>query len=415
MRIAVWHNLPSGGGKRALYYHVRGLVERGHHVEAWCPPTADLSYLPLSGMVREHVVALPVATRKSRLPGFRFVGHYAALLEPLVAMEAHCRAVAVEVKKKGFDVLFANSSHYPLAVAPIGRVVELPKLLYLQEPSRSLYEARPQLPWLPPDYVKGIWPTWPFKRALGDYARTQVLRLSVREEGRNLEAYDRVLVNSYFSRESVARAFGSRPRVCYLGVDTALFRDQHLTREDFVLGLGRLENHKNPDLVIEAVSRIPHPRPAVQWVADAEGGNYRGELEHKARLMGVDLRIHLRVEDLQLVELLNRGFVLVYTPILEPFGFAPLEANACATPVIGVSEGGVRETVRDGVNGLLVEPEAAELANAIQRLRREPDLARKLGTQGRSLVEELWSVEASVDRLEKHLSIVARGLSQASL
>src|SRR6266446_7167318 len=46
VKIAVWHNLPSGGGKRALYYHVRGLVERGHTVESWCPPTADQSYLP---------------------------------------------------------------------------------------------------------------------------------------------------------------------------------------------------------------------------------------------------------------------------------------------------------------------------------------------------------------------------------
>jgi hypothetical protein len=32
MKIAVWYNLPSGGAKRALYYHVRGLVERGHTV-----------------------------------------------------------------------------------------------------------------------------------------------------------------------------------------------------------------------------------------------------------------------------------------------------------------------------------------------------------------------------------------------
>src|SRR5437763_1335185 len=58
MKIAVWHNLPSGGGKRALYDHVRGLIERGHTVEAWCPPTADLDFLPLAPMAREHVVDL---------------------------------------------------------------------------------------------------------------------------------------------------------------------------------------------------------------------------------------------------------------------------------------------------------------------------------------------------------------------
>src|SRR5216683_3299275 len=54
VKIAVWHNLPSGGGKRALYYHVRGLVERGHTVESWCPPTADVSYLPLRELIPEH-------------------------------------------------------------------------------------------------------------------------------------------------------------------------------------------------------------------------------------------------------------------------------------------------------------------------------------------------------------------------
>ena len=55
MRIAVWHNLPSGGGKRALYEHVRGLIQRGHYVEAWCPPTASQTYLPLSPMIKEHI------------------------------------------------------------------------------------------------------------------------------------------------------------------------------------------------------------------------------------------------------------------------------------------------------------------------------------------------------------------------
>ncbi len=58
MRIAVWHNLPSGGGKRALYEHVRGLIQRGHYVEAWCPPTASQTYLPLSLMIKEHVTPL---------------------------------------------------------------------------------------------------------------------------------------------------------------------------------------------------------------------------------------------------------------------------------------------------------------------------------------------------------------------
>src|SRR5438034_4095223 len=63
MRIAVWHNLPMGGGKRALYEHVCGLVQRGHYVEAWCPPTAPQTYLPLSPMIKEHIRASESAPR----------------------------------------------------------------------------------------------------------------------------------------------------------------------------------------------------------------------------------------------------------------------------------------------------------------------------------------------------------------
>ena len=61
MKIAVWHNLPGGGGKRALYHHVKGLVEAGHHLEVWRPDLADESFLPLHELCREHIVRLEVS------------------------------------------------------------------------------------------------------------------------------------------------------------------------------------------------------------------------------------------------------------------------------------------------------------------------------------------------------------------
>src|SRR5438552_6287910 len=67
MKIAVWHNLSSGGAKRALYYQVKGLVERGHHVECWSPSTADEKYLPLGELAPEHT--LPMRWVKDDLLG----------------------------------------------------------------------------------------------------------------------------------------------------------------------------------------------------------------------------------------------------------------------------------------------------------------------------------------------------------
>src|SRR6476660_2487586 len=107
MRIAIWHNLPSGGGKRALYYHVRGLVERGHQIEAWCPPTADRTYLPLDELVREHVVDYPWQARRLKNPLRRAWANYSNMVAKIGALEEHCRECAREMEQKGFEVIMA--------------------------------------------------------------------------------------------------------------------------------------------------------------------------------------------------------------------------------------------------------------------------------------------------------------------
>lgn len=61
----------------------------------------------------------------------------------------------------------------------------------------------------------------------------------------------------------------------------------------------------------------------------------------------------------------------------EDFGMVALESMACGVPVIGVDEGGIRETVVDGQTGVLLSPEATieELVQAVDGLTRERALA----------------------------------------
>jgi glycosyltransferase involved in cell wall biosynthesis len=127
-------------------------------------------------------------------------------------------------------------------------------------------------------------------------------------------------------------------------------------------------------------------------------------MQRLAIAAGIDFEPKLRVSDEQLVDLLNRAMAVVYAPRLEPFGFAPLEANACGAPVIAVAEGGVRETIIDGANGLLVDAEPQAMAQAIDYLRDHPDIARALGANGRQIAEQQWSIEASIDRLEQRFA-----------
>ncbi len=408
MRIAIWHNLPSGGGKRALYYHVRGLVERGHDAVAWSLDTADTEYMPLSEFASEHVVLSETNGRPGSVRTKRIGREYYKSLDRLRAFDEACRTCAREIDAGDFDVLFANSAAH-FYVPYVLRHVRLPKVLYLQEPCRFMYEAAPALPWMvtaPEDLTHAD--LFDLRPLLRDYPLLQTLRLQAKQEWLNARACDYLLVNSYYSRESVLRAYGVDAKVCYLGVDTSLFRDQGLPRERFVLGLGSFDSIKGVDLAIRAVALLPDPRPPLVWIANSGHPAYKAEMTELAKSLQVDLRLREKVTDEELVSTLNTASVLLYTSRLEPFGFAPLEANACGLPVVGVAEGGVRETVRDGVNGLLVESDPAPLAVALSRLLEDAELARRLGQNGVEYVKQHWNVDQSVNRLESYLVKAAK-------
>ena len=400
MRIAVWHNLPSGGGKRALHDHVRGLLARGHAIEAWCPSTADLDYLPLSELIPEHV--LPLAwpgrnglSRVLRLPG--------RVERELAAMEDHCRAAAAAIAAGGFDILVAHSCKF-FRTSPMGRLTGRPSVLYQQEPYRWLYEALPRLPWLTPlpHPHPRLSPRWMHAIAK-DRRVLRNARLQGAEEVRNAGAFGRILVNSLFSRESILRAYGRDAEVCYLGADLSRFVDRGMPRERFVIGLGTFSAEKRVGLAIEALALLPEPRPTLVWVGNASYGGCLEEMTALAAARGVPFTPHLRIPDEQVVELLNRAAALIYAPRLEPFGLAPIEAGACGLPVIAVAEGGVRETVIDGENGMLVHSSPRALADALAALLEDPALARRLGAAGRAHAERRWSLEASTDRIEAAL------------
>lgn len=405
MRIAVWHNLPSGGGNRAQYDHIRGLVARGHNVEVWCPPTADRKFLPFGNDVPEHIVGLAptVAPRRS--------GSWPLTLQierSLAAMEAHCRQCATEIDQGGFDVLFANSCML-FRTNPIGRFAKTPAVLYLQEPMRWLYEAQPTLPWLapPPDALSLMRPRT-YGPAFRDMRRLWNNRVQAREESNNAAAFRRILVNSYFSRESVLRAYGLDSDVCYLGIDAEHFTDRGLPRGTDVVGLGSFVPEKNHSLCIEAVAAIDPPRPKLVWIGNFAISSYLDEMQQFAAARDVVFEPMVRISDEALLEVLNRAAVMVYAPRLEPFGLAPLEANACGLPVVAVAEGGIRETIVDGENGLLVAHDPQAMGAAISRLLRDSDLARVLGANARRAVEKKWSLASATDRIEYYLTRYAR-------
>jgi glycosyltransferase involved in cell wall biosynthesis len=105
----------------------------------------------------------------------------------------------------------------------------------------------------------------------------------------------------------------------------------------------------------------------------------------------------------ELPALLSQASVFALPTLAEPFGIAYLDAMACGVPCVGTRIEAVPEIIREGVTGLLVPPgDPAALAQALERLLRDPAGARAMGARGRAWVSAgaLWShVGARLERL----------------
>ena len=156
---------------------------------------------------------------------------------------------------------------------------------------------------------------------------------------------------------------------------------------DFVLSVNRLDRAKRIDLLIEAAALDP-----TLEVVIAGDGPDRQRLETLARDRGLDGRARFagRVSDEELAELYGSCLAVYYAPLDEDFGMVPFEAFLSEKPVLTTTDaGGPLEIVTDGRTGLVVAPEAADVARATGWLREHRDEAATYGRAGREIAAEV--------------------------
>jgi glycosyltransferase involved in cell wall biosynthesis len=190
-------------------------------------------------------------------------------------------------------------------------------------------------------------------------------------DGRAMGGSFRLVTNSEHGARRLEMAYARRAAVVTLGVDGERFRpDARIPRGDALVSVGAIEPMKNQLLAVEALGRIERDlRPQLRLIANRVNDDYLRLIQDAAAELSVDVALLIGVDDAVLVDEYRSARALVATAINEPFGLTVPEASAVGTPTIAVRSGGFVETVVDGVNGILVEPTADDLADAIRRLR----------------------------------------------
>ncbi|WP_131743209.1 glycosyltransferase family 4 protein, partial [Actinomadura roseirufa] len=175
------------------------------------------------------------------------------------------------------------------------------------------------------------------------------------------------------------------------GIDAASWHVDPLPRvpgEVLVVAVMRLAPRKRPQHLVRMLRRAHAAlAPAVRMRAVIVGeGPERRSIERYLRRHAMTGWVSLpgRVDRARIRELFRKADLFVAPAMLESFGIAALEARCAGLPVVARSEGGIREFVRDGQEGILADSDHA-MVDAIVRLASDQELRSRIATYSRTV------------------------------
>lgn len=279
-----------------------------------------------------------------------------------------------QIARDGVDL-----AHYPSLTAPIFSpvpyVVSMFDTIWLKSP-------------VPTNVLR--WLRAPSRMLMQAYYRFVPLRAA--RQARLL------LADSQAARDDVIKDLGvseARVRVTYLAVspsfqpiedrgEIARFRQKHQLPERFILGIGSADPRKNMERLVQAYAQLPEGirheyHLVILWTHHLLKGEVM-DLTQRLHIQDkVHFLIHISPEDL--VRLYNAATLFAFVSLQEGFGFPPLEAMACGTPIIAPDNSSMPE-VLGNVTLMVDVRDSAAIAGAIARVLSDETLRAELIAKG---------------------------------
>jgi len=370
--LAALGGVDSGGQNLYVAHVARGLARLGHRVDIFTRRDnpglpAQLDWLDNVRII--HVPAGPAMAlpKESLLPHMKAFGQY---------MRNYVRDHGIN-----YDVIHANFFMSAMAALPLARMSGTP----LAVTFHALGKVR--------------------RMQQSDHDHFSDHRFTIEED--IVRNADCIIAECPQDRQDLIDLYEADPRHIRMvpcGYDPGELApmDKQKTRQSlgwdpsafYILQLGRMVPRKGIDTVIRAVSRLRdvHKIDARLCVV---GGNLSdvnlADIDEFERLRSIALEaqvdrwVHFAGSRArhELSHYYGASDVFVTTPWYEPFGITPLEAMACARPVVGSNTGGIKYTIVDGKTGFLVPPkDPAATADKLAVLARAPALAQTMGRAG---------------------------------
>jgi glycogen(starch) synthase len=242
-----------------------------------------------------------------------------------------------------------------------------------------------------------------------DRSGSSVNKLVFEIERKGMEAADRILTVSNFTRKNVIEKYGidaAKVITVYNGIDPREEPNEieKTIPEKIVTFLGRITFQKGPEYFVEAANKVLKKLPGVRFVM-AGNGDMMNRMIQRAAELRISSRFHFTgfLDREEVDRLMAMSDVFVMPSVSEPFGLVPLEAIQANVPVIISKQSGISEILENAIKVDFWDID--ELANSIYSLLKYPALSDHFKKGGKTEITQMTWGKAAKKVKEQYQTI----------
>jgi glycosyltransferase involved in cell wall biosynthesis len=206
-----------------------------------------------------------------------------------------------------------------------------------------------------------------------------------------------VIVPSEFSKNEIINEFRV-PKEKIIKIPNFISFENLKTRINFkkkyklnkyILAVGRYSKEKGFEYLLKSFKLVLEKRKDIKLVVIGGKRDYIRIIEKLARSLGIidNIFILSNVSDEEVYSAFKYAEAVVISSIYEPFGIVALEAMYFVKPIVAFKVGGLKEIVKNKVNGILVrEKDVKDLADAIIKILSDSKISKKFSTNNKNFV-----------------------------
>jgi len=185
------------------------------------------------------------------------------------------------------------------------------------------------------------------------------------------------------------------------GIDVNAYKTETILQKNQVIFVGRLIFYKNIEVIIDAISKVVKKIPDAKLVIIGDGPQ-KSELKNKVKSQGLQSCVEFtgNISEKEKINLISESQMLLNPSLVEGFGIVVLEGFACQKPVLVSDSKPLSDLVSDSKDGFVIAAHDSEMwADKIEYLLAKPDLAQKMGREGKQKVQSHYSISKVTDDL----------------